>query len=172
MADQSDTIDFAASLTVAWLSNPNTRADADQVPEFLRSMHQAVASLVRSEPAATDDSEQRYEPAVSVRKSLASPEHIISMIDGKPYRTLTRHLSTHGLTPDEYRERYGLKSDYPMVAPAYSEKRRAFALAKGLGRKPGSSAGGSQAKAAPAGKRKGVAAAKKAAKAHLGTDAG
>lgn len=176
MADQSDTIDFAASLTVAWLSNPNTRADADQVPEFLRSMHEAVSSLVRTEPAASEDSEQNYEPAVSVRKSLASPEHILSMIDGKPYRTLTRHLSTHGLTPDEYRERYGLKPDYPMVAPAYSEKRRAFALAKGLGRKPGSRAGGSkgngsQPKAASAaGKRNGAAAARKAAKAHLGTE--
>jgi hypothetical protein len=71
-----------------------------------------------------------------VRKSLASPDRIISMIDGKPYRTLRRHLSTHGLTPDEYRARYKLKPDYPMVAPAYSEARRAMAKKIGLGRKP------------------------------------
>ena len=59
------------------------------------------------------------------------------MIDGKPYKTLRRHLSTNGLTPEQYRERYNLKADYPMVAPAYSEARRAMAKKIGLGRKPG-----------------------------------
>jgi predicted transcriptional regulator len=59
------------------------------------------------------------------------------MIDGKPYKTLRRHLATHGLTPEEYRERYGLKPDYPMVAESYSESRRAMAKKIGLGRKPG-----------------------------------
>ena len=58
------------------------------------------------------------------------------MIDGKPYKTLRRHLSGHGLTPEQYRERYNLKPDYPMVAPAYSETRRAMAKKIGLGRKP------------------------------------
>jgi predicted transcriptional regulator len=57
------------------------------------------------------------------------------MIDGKPYKTLRRHLSTHGLTPAEYRARYGLEPDYPMVAPAYSEHRRAMAHKIGLGAK-------------------------------------
>ncbi|PTW44186.1 ROS/MUCR transcriptional regulator protein [Sphingomonas faeni] len=59
------------------------------------------------------------------------------MIDGKPYKTLRRHLSTNGLTPKEYRTRYNLKSDYPMVAPSYSEARRTMAKFIGLGRKPG-----------------------------------
>jgi predicted transcriptional regulator len=77
-----------------------------------------------------------HQPAVSVRKSLASREHILSMIDGKPYKTLKRHLSRHGMTPAEYRERYGLKADYPMIAPAYSEHRSAVAKSLGLGRKP------------------------------------
>ncbi|RZL81129.1 MAG: transcriptional regulator, partial [Sphingomonas sp.] len=72
--------------------------------------------------------------------SLASKDHIISMIDGKPYKTLRRHLSTNGLTPEQYRERYGLKPDYPMVAEAYSESRRAMAKKIGLGRKPGQKA--------------------------------
>jgi predicted transcriptional regulator len=76
-------------------------------------------------------------PAVSVRKSLASKDHIISMIDGKPYKTLRRHLAGHGLTPEQYRERFGLKTDYPMVAQSYSEARRAMAKKIGLGRKPG-----------------------------------
>jgi len=74
---------------------------------------------------------------VTARKSLASPDHIISMIDGKPYKTLRRHLATNGMTPVEYRERYGLKADYPIVAPTYSEARRTIAKGIGLGRKPG-----------------------------------
>jgi len=57
------------------------------------------------------------------------------MIDGKPYKTLRRHLSTHGLTPESYRARYNLKSDYPMVAPSYSDHRREVAKKLGLGRK-------------------------------------
>src|SRR5690606_33118041 len=88
-------------------------------------------------------------PAVTVRKSLASKDHIISMIDGKPYKTLRRHLSTHGLTPAEYRARYGLKADYPMVAPAYSEQRRAMAKKIGLGRKPGETRPAKAAAATP-----------------------
>jgi predicted transcriptional regulator len=74
---------------------------------------------------------------VTARKSLANPDSIISMIDGKPYKTLRRHLSTNGKTPEEYRERYGLKADYPMVAASYSEARRAMAHKIGLGRKAG-----------------------------------
>ena len=74
---------------------------------------------------------------MSARKSLSSPDHIISMIDGKSYKTLRRHLTTHGLTPEQYRERFGLKSDYPMVAATYSEARRAMAKSIGLGRKAG-----------------------------------
>lgn len=61
-------------------------------------------------------------------------------IDGKPYKTLTRHLSTNGLTPAEYRERYGMKADYPMTAPSYSAMRREMAKRIGLGRKPGQKA--------------------------------
>ena len=74
-------------------------------------------------------------PAVSVRKSTASREHIISLIDGRPYKTLKRHLATHGLTPDTYRERYGLPKSYPMVAADYSEQRRAVAQKLGLGQR-------------------------------------
>jgi len=80
---------------------------------------------------------REYTPAVTARKSLGSPVHIISMIDGKPYRTLRRHLTTNGMTPEEYRERYGLKADYPMVAPTYSEARRTMAKSIGPGHKPG-----------------------------------
>jgi predicted transcriptional regulator len=133
-----DALDLATDLTIAWLSNPNTRATADEVPAFLHKMHQAVSGLALNS-SAEEHSEQptEFAPAVSARKSLASKDHIISMIDGKPYKTLRRHLAGHGLTPEQYRERYGLKSDYPMVAPSYSEQRRAMAKTIGLGRKPG-----------------------------------
>ncbi|WP_010164948.1 MucR family transcriptional regulator [Sphingomonas sp. PAMC 26617] len=78
-----------------------------------------------------------YTPAVSIRKSLANRDYIVSLIDGKPYKALRRHLTMNGLTPEEYRERYGLKPDYPMVSEGYSEVRRAMAMKIGLGRKLG-----------------------------------
>lgn len=131
-------IELAAELTAAWLGNPNTRAGADEVPAFLRRMHESLTELAgagQGAPAAAEPVEETHVPAVSVRKSLSSPDRIISMIDGKPYRTLKRHLATYGLTPDQYRARYGLKPDYPMVAPAYSDQRRETAKRLGLGRK-------------------------------------
>ncbi|MDB5706139.1 MAG: transcriptional regulator, partial [Sphingomonas bacterium] len=107
-------IDLATELTIAWLGNPNSRVNAEYVPAFIQTMYATVTALaglgsVEVEPTASDE----YEPAVTVRKSLGSKEHIISLIDGKPYKTLRRQLSGHGLTPDEYPARYGLKSDYP-----------------------------------------------------------
>lgn len=138
MNDDIDAVALATELTVAWLSNPNTRTSADDVPAFLTSMHAAVSGLGSSaEPAVPEETAQEYTPAVSVRKSLASKDHIISLIDGKPYKTLRRHLAGHGLTPDDYRARYNLKPDYPMVAESYSEARRDMAKKIGLGRKPG-----------------------------------
>lgn len=128
-------VELATELTIAWLSNANTRASAEEVPGFLRQMHAAVTGLAEA-PVAESTGSANYEGAVSVRKSLASKDHIISMIDGKPYKTLRRHLSGHGLTPAEYRERYGLKPDYPMVSESYSQARRDMAKKIGLGRKP------------------------------------
>ncbi|WP_380784909.1 MucR family transcriptional regulator [Sphingomonas sp. R86521] len=138
MNEEINAIELAAELTAAWLANPNTRTNADDVPAFLVSMHAAVSQLsTASAPAAPEEPTQTFEPAVTARKSLASPDHIISMIDGKSYKTLRRHLATNGLTPEEYRARYNLKADYPIVAPAYSEARRTMAKSIGLGRKPG-----------------------------------
>jgi len=139
MSDQvneTSTLELATELTIAWLGNPNTRTSAEDVPSFLRKMHETVSGLSTSgQEAVQADSTTEYTPAVTARKSLASKDHIISMIDGRPYKTLRRHLATHGLTPGEYRERYGLKADYPMVAESYSESRRAMAKKIGLGRK-------------------------------------
>ncbi len=142
----TNAVELATELTIAWLSNPNTRASSDEVPGFLQKMHEAVSQLSTTGQAVTsDEPASEYSPAVSVRKSLASKDHIISMIDGKPYKTLRRHLAGHGLTPAEYRQRYGLKPDYPMVAETYSEARRAMAKKIGLGRKPGMTRKGAEA---------------------------
>lgn len=167
-------IELATDLTIAWLANPNTRASSEDVPAFLKTIHDTVSGLNVSTTPTQAEPAAEFTPAVTVRKSLGSKNHIISMIDGKPYRTLRRHLSTNGLTPDEYRARYNLPANYPMVAPSYSEARRDMAKKIGLGRKPGEKA---SAKTAPAkvaskaGGRQSVVAAKKAAQKHLSGDA-
>ena len=74
-----------------------------------------------------------FPPAVSVEESLASDDYILSMIDGRPYRSLTRHIARYGMTPADYRRCFGLEDDYPMVAASYSERRRALALSAGFG---------------------------------------
>ena len=154
MADETTSlnpIELATELTIAWLGNPNTRATSDEVPAFLNRMHDAVRSLSNgSADAPTGEAAPEFTPAVTARKSLASKDHIISLIDGKPYKTLRRHLSTHGLTPADYRQRYTLKADYPMVAPSYSEARRSMAQKIGLGRKGGVRNGPATPAASPA----------------------
>jgi predicted transcriptional regulator len=160
----ADAVTLATELTIAWLGNSNTRVGADDVPAFLKSMFDTVTGLSGTTEAEPESAAVEYTPAVTARKSLSSPDHIVSMIDGKPYKTLRRHLSTHGLTPEEYRARYNLKADYPMVAPAYSTARREMAKKIGLGRKPGQTPG---KKAAT---KTGVAALQNA-KAHLGGQA-
>ncbi len=158
MADDTtdlNAVELATELTIAWLGNPNTRSSADDVPAFLGKMHETVAGLLGgTTDAAPTETVTEYTPAVTARKSLASKDHIISMIDGKSYKTLRRHLATHGMTPVEYRERYGLKPDYPMVAENYSESRRAMAKKIGLGRKPGARKPEAAPAPAPARKRK------------------
>ncbi len=142
MSDENslNPVELAAELTIAWLGNQNNRVAAEDVPAFLRTMHATISELAGNTSAPADAaeepaSEQEFVPAVTVRKSLASKDHIISMIDGKPYKMLRRHLSGQGLTPEQYRERYNLKPDYPMVAENYSAARREMAKKIGLGQK-------------------------------------
>ena len=152
MSDETtlNSVELATELTIAWLSNPNTRANADEVPAFLAKMHQAVNGLTTPAAPVAEETTNEYTPAVTARKSLASKDHIISMIDGKPYKTLKRHLSGHGLTPQQYRERYNLKPDYPMVSESYSEARRAMAHKIGLGQKGRAARAATTKAAAPA----------------------
>jgi predicted transcriptional regulator len=159
MADDTslNAIELATELTIAWLGNQNVRASAEDVPAFLRQMHATITQLdgQGTQSAGTDESgtgpaAESFTPAVGVRKSLASQDHILSLIDGKPYKTLRRHLAGHGLTPEQYRMRYNLKPDYPMVAPSYSEARRAMAHKIGLGQKGRAARSRKPAAAAPA----------------------
>ncbi len=146
--NELNAVELATEITIAWLGNQNNQVTADEVPAFLRSIHRTVNELASGMETSGDEQEaEAFTRAVSVRKSLASKDHIISMIDGKPYKTLRRHLSTHGLTPDEYRQRYNLKPDYPMVSESYSATRREMAKKIGLGQK--GRAARSATKAAP-----------------------
>lgn len=129
-------VELAADMTIAWLENANNRASIHDVPVILKTMHDAVARLSAGSGGEAASPKLEYVPAVSVRKSLADRDHIISLINGKPYKTLRRHLTDNGLTPKEYRERYGLKADYPIVSESYREFRSALAKKIGLGQKP------------------------------------
>jgi predicted transcriptional regulator len=132
--------ELTVDLLSAFVSNNNIRSE--DLPGLISSTHAALAALDSSETPTEEEPQEEWTPAVSARKSLGSREHIISMIDGKPYKTLRRHLSTHGLTPEDYRARYSLPASYPMVAPAYSEHRREMAKKIGLGRKAGGASRG------------------------------
>ncbi|TGX49041.1 transcriptional regulator [Sphingomonas gei] len=136
MPEENNLVEMTIEIVASYVAHNNIRPE--DVPDFIAKTHAAITGIAKEPEAPAEPSppaEAEYTPAVSVRKSLATPDHILSMIDGKPYKTLKRHLGTHGLTPAEYRARYGLKADYPMVAPGYSEQRRDVAKRLGLGRK-------------------------------------
>jgi predicted transcriptional regulator len=124
-------ITLTADIVAAHVSN-NSVAVAD-VPTLIGNVHSALAGLSGTKVAA-----QALEPAVPIRNSVKK-DYIICLEDGKKLKMLKRHLMTHyGMTPDDYRAKWGLGADYPMVAPAYAETRRVLAKAIGLGRAPGS----------------------------------
>ena len=124
-----DLISHTVEIVSAFVANNSVKGD--EIARLIRDIHGALAGLGASPPA--EPLEAAFIPAVTVRKSLASRDHIVSLIDGRSYKVLTRHLKGHGLTPEQYRERYALPKTYPMVAPAFSEARRATALRIGLG---------------------------------------
>ncbi|EPR15134.1 alginate regulatory protein [Sphingobium indicum IP26] len=144
--NQPDITTLTVQLVSAFVSNNNVASEG--LADLIRTTRLALTDDLAAKPE--DAAAPTYTPAVSVRKSLSSPEHILSMIDGRPYKTLKRHLASHGLTPNEYRERYGLPKSYPLVAPNYSEARRAVATKLGLGKKPVSVKKPAEAAPAPA----------------------
>ncbi len=128
--NQETLVNLTADIASAHVSN-NVVAVGDVAP-MIESIFTALQTL--GAPAA-DLVPEKPKGAVSVRSSI-KPGHLVSMIDGKPYKMLKRHLSLNGYTPESYREAFGLPRDYPMVAAEYADKRRALAMSIGLGRKP------------------------------------
>ncbi|MEJ1938410.1 MucR family transcriptional regulator, partial [Nostoc sp. NIES-2111] len=120
--------DFVADVVAAYVAN-NTVQVRD-LPELISSVHASFKSAGSGKSAEAES--EPLVPAVPVKKSI-TPDFLISLEDGRKYKTLKRHLSGLGLTPDEYRAKWGLKPDYPMVAPSYAARRSELAKAAGLG---------------------------------------
>ena len=106
-----------------------------ELPKLIASVHEAFKSLGQPvEAEAAPVGAPKPIPPVSIRKSITD-EYLVSLEDGKRYRALKRHLTKYGMTPAEYRAKWGLPKDYPMVAPAYAAHRSALAKTLGLGRR-------------------------------------
>jgi predicted transcriptional regulator len=131
-ADMNETlITLTSDIVAAHVSNNSVATG--ELAAVISSVYGALASLGQ----AVAVEEKPLEPAVSIRPSI-KPDYIVCLEDGKKLKMLKRHLMTHyNLTPDQYRARWNLAADYPMVAPNYAEKRRELAKKIGLGRKPG-----------------------------------
>ena len=130
---------LTAELVAAYVANNSL--PVSELPKLIGSVQAALAGLyggmgVESAGAPAEKAEL---PTVAQIKKSITPDALISFVDGKRYKTLKRHLSTHGLNPHSYRAKFGLPSDYPMTAPSYSAARSALAKNIGLGR-PGRAA--------------------------------
>ena len=125
----TDLLRMTAQVVSSYVSkNP---VSADQLPDLINAVHETLKNV--DTPVAAPQ-EQPQKPAVAIRRSV-HPEYIVCLEDGKKLKMLKRHLrTTYNMTPDEYRAKWGLAPDYPMVAPNYAEQRSAFAKKIGLGR--------------------------------------
>ncbi len=128
--DNKTAIELTADIVSAYVGN--NPLPASGLPDLIASVSASVRKL--GSIAAVESAP--LNPAVNPKRSVF-PDHIVCLEDGKKFKSLKRHLMTdHGLSPDEYRTKWGLPSDYPMVAPNYSATRSALAKSSGLGRKP------------------------------------
>jgi len=132
----SEILGLTSEIVAAHVSN-NTVAMSD-LPGLIEQVYKTLASVGKAPEAQSE----RPTPAVAIRKSV-TPDYIVCLEDGKKLKMLKRHLKTaYNMTPDEYRERWSLPSDYPMVAPNYAKQRSNLAKAIGLGTRPRQSARG------------------------------
>ena len=128
---QNDMVERATAIVAAYVGN--SKVVASDVPVIIETVFAALANLSAPVVAVPEE----LTPAVPIKKSI-TPNALICLEDGKPFKTLKRHLKVaYNLSPDQYREKWGLPADYPMVAPAYAESRSQLAKALGLGRKRG-----------------------------------
>lgn len=127
-ASPKNFIDLTASIVSAYLSNNPT--PAAEIPGLIGQIH---AALVRVSSGRTETPLEPAKPAVSIKKSI-SPDYIVCLEDGKRFKSLKRHLRTqYNMTPEQYRDKWGLPPDYPMVAPNYAVARSQLAKEMGLG---------------------------------------
>jgi predicted transcriptional regulator len=129
--ESDDLLRFTGSIVAAYVSN--NPVPVSELTAMIRSVHGALQGLGRSGELVAATSQK---PAVPVKKSI-TPDYIICLEDGRKFKTLKRYLrGNYNLTPEQYRAKWGLPADYPMVAPNYSERRSQFAKQMGLGRAP------------------------------------
>ena len=127
-ADPVALVEMTAELVAAYVTKNHVRIA--ELPVLISTVHASLSGMGNVPEAAPEPA--KLLPPVSVKKSVTD-DYLVSMEDGKQYRSLKRHLTKHGLTPAEYRAKWGLPHDYPMVAPAYARKRSELAKAAGLG---------------------------------------
>lgn len=144
MDDKAEIIEMTAEIVAAYVEN-NTVASAD-LPGLIQSVHRALSGVTAG-PETVEAPPK--EPAVPVRRSI-TPEHLVCLEDGRKFKSLKRHLRTkYNMSPEEYRTKWGLPKDYPMVAPNYAKARSELAKQMGLGQ------GGRQAARTTGSKRRG-----------------
>jgi predicted transcriptional regulator len=162
MSDEVNLQQIVADVAAAYFSN--SHVTVSEIPNVISQIAHSLAAVGAPAPEtpAVMAEERKLTPA-QIRKSITR-EALISFEDNKPYKTLRRHLAVKGLTPEQYREKWGLAKDYPMVSPGYSEARSNMAKALGLGRQVGGrSAEKAPVRAAPAAKAAKPKAARKPA---------
>ena len=128
---------LASDIVSAYVSNNSV--PVAELPALIGNVHAALSRLGTGAPIAPAAVAPVEQPSAGEVRRSVGRDGIVSFVDGKTYKTLKRHLTSHGLDPRSYRERYGLPADYPMVAPSYAEQRSALAKQIGLGR-PGGAA--------------------------------
>ncbi len=128
MEDGTDLVDMTASIVSAYVSA--NQINPQDLPALIRTVHSVLREVAGGVQVSVEPSQ---EPAVAVKKSI-TPEYIICLEDGKKFKSLKRHLRTrYSMTPEEYRAKWGLPHDYPMVAPNYAKARSDLAKRMGLG---------------------------------------
>jgi predicted transcriptional regulator len=152
---ETDLATLTADIVAAYVAH--NALGADKLADLIGSVH---AALSKASTQAVEPEKVELIPAVSIKKSIAQ-DYLICLEDGKKFKSLKRHLKTHyDLSPEEYREKWGLPRDYPMVAPAYAEARSNLAKSMGLGQRSGvNGSAATAAKGAKAGGKRGRKAA-------------
>lgn len=131
MDTKTELVDLTADIVAAYVGN--NAVPATDLPHLINDVYRALATAVGAQVEAKPPVEEK--PAVPVKKSVTA-DYIVCLEDGKKFKSLKRHLRTHyDLTPEQYREKWGLPADYPMVAPNYAEARSKLARKMGLGQR-------------------------------------